>query len=116
MKMKKIVVMVALLISGVFYAQETQPKYEVVGNEVKATYFHDNGQIKQEGNYLNGKLQGKWVSYNENGNKIAIGEYANGVKVGKWFFWTEDTLNEVDYSDNRVADVRKWSKEVLVKN
>lgn len=114
--MKKVVVMAALLISGVFYAQEAQPKYEIVGNEVKATYFHDNGQVKQEGNYLNGKLQGKWISYSENGNKVAIGEYNNGVKVGKWFFWTEDTLNEVDYSDNRVADVRKWSKEVLVKN
>ncbi len=114
--MKKVVIMAALLISGAFYAQEIQPKFEVVGNEVKATYFHDNGQVKQEGNYLNGKLQGKWVSYNEDGNKEAIGEYNNGVKVGKWFFWTDDTLNEVDYSDNRVADVRKWSKEVLVKN
>lgn len=114
--MKKVVVMAALLVSGVFYAQEVQPKYEIVGKQVKATYFHDNGQVKQEGNYLNGKLQGKWISYNESGNKVAIGEYNNGVKVGKWFFWTEDTLNEVDYTDNRIADVRKWSKEVLVKN
>ena len=114
--MKKVVIMAALLISSVFYAQEVKPKFEAVGNEVKATYFHDNGQVKQEGNYLNGKLQGKWISYNESGNKQAIGEYNNGVKVGKWFFWTEDTLSEVDYSDNRVADVRKWSKEVLVKN
>ncbi len=114
--MKKVVVMAALLVSGVFYSQEVQPKYEIVGKQVKATYFHDNGQVKQEGNYLNGKLQGKWISYNESGNKVAIGEYNNGVKVGKWFFWTEDTLNEVDYTDNRIADVRKWSKEVLVKN
>ena len=114
--MKKVVIMAALLVSGVFYAQEVKSKYEIVGNEVKATYFHDNGQVKQEGNYLNGKLQGKWISYNVNGNKEAIGEYNNGVKIGKWFFWTGDTLNEVDYSDNRVAEVRKWSKAALVKN
>jgi antitoxin component YwqK of YwqJK toxin-antitoxin module len=114
--MKKVVIMAALLVSGVFFAQEVKPKYEIVGSEVKATYFHDNGQIRQEGNYLNGKLQGKWVSYNENGNKEAIGEYNNGLKVGKWFFWTNATLNEVDYSGNRVAEVRKWSKEALVTN
>ena len=114
--MKKVIIIAAFLVSGIFYGQEIQPKYEIVGNEVKATYFHDNGQVKQEGNYLNGKLQGKWVSYSDNGNKETIGEYNNGVKVGKWFFWTKETLNEVNYTDNRVAEVRKWSEEVLVKN
>ncbi|WP_338410505.1 membrane-binding protein [uncultured Flavobacterium sp.] len=114
--MKKVVIIAALLISVVFYAQEVKPKFEVEGNEVKATYFYDNGQIKQEGHYLEGKLQGKWVAYSEDGNKTAVGEYIKGEKVGKWFFWTENSLNEVDYSDNRVADVRKWSREVMAKN
>ena len=114
--MKKVVIMAVSLISSVFYAQEIKPKYEIIGSEVKATYFYDNGQIKQEGNYLNGKLQGKWVSYTENGEKEAIGEYNNGTKTGKWFFWSANTLNEVDYSNNLIADVKKWSNQTLVKN
>ena len=60
--MKKIILVAALLVSGMFFAQEIKPKFEVVDNMVKATYYHDNGQVSQEGLYLDGKLHGKWVS------------------------------------------------------
>jgi antitoxin component YwqK of YwqJK toxin-antitoxin module len=66
--------------------------------------------------YLDGKLHGKWVAYNEDGTKQSLGEYSNGTKVGKWFFWNENTLSEVDFNDNRIAEVKKWSKDALVKN
>ena len=83
---------------------------------VKATYYYDNGQVKQEGYYLDGKLHGKWMAYNEDGSKQSIGEYNKGTKTGKWFFWSDASLNEVDFSDSRIAEVKKWSKDVLVKN
>ena len=54
--MKKIVIAAVLLVSGMMSAQEVKPKYEVVDQMVKATYFYDNGQVKQEGFYLDGKL------------------------------------------------------------
>ncbi len=114
--MKKVLIAAVLLVSSLSFAQEVKPKFEVVDQMVKATYYYDNGQIKQEGNYLNGKPNGKWVSFNEDGSKQAIGEYKNGVKTGKWFFWSESTLNEVDFADSRIAEVKKWSKDVLVKN
>ncbi len=114
--MKKLVIMSVLLASGMMFAQEVEPKFEVVDQMVKATYYHDNGQIKEQGFYLDGKLHGKWVSYNENGTRQTTGEYQNGKKVGKWFFWNEDSLNEVDFNDSRVADVKKWSREALAKN
>ena len=114
--MKKVVIAAVMLVSSLSFAQEVKPKYEVIGQEVKATFYYDNGQVKQEGNYLNGKPNGKWVSFNEDGSKQAIGEYNNGVKTGKWFFWSESTLNEVDFSDSRIAEVKKWSKDVLAKN
>ena len=56
------------------------------------------------------------MAYNEDGTKQSIGEYNKGLKTGKWFFWSESTLNEVDFSDSRIAEVKKWSKDVLVKN
>lgn len=114
--MKNVLIAGVMLVTSLTFAQEVKPKYEVIGEEVKATFYYDNGQVKQEGNYLNGKPNGKWVSFNEDGTKQAIGEYNNGVKTGKWFFWSESTLNEVDFTDSRIAVVKKWSKDVLVKN
>ena len=114
--MKNVVLAGILLVTSLTFAQELTPKYEIVGQEVKATFYHDNGQIKQVGNYLNGKPNGKWVAYNEDGSKQAIGEYANGSKTGKWFFWNEASLSEVDFSESRIAEVKKWSKDVLVNN
>lgn len=114
--MKKIVIAAVLLVSGMMVAQEVKPKYEVVDQMVKATYFYDNGQVKQEGFYLDGKLHGKWVSYNQDGSKQAMGEYTKGDKTGKWFFWNDTALNEVDFANSRIAEVKKWSKEALVKN
>ncbi len=104
----------ALVISGVIFAQNIEPKYEIQGNLVKATYFYDNGQIKQEGFYKDGKVHGKWISFAETGAKVSLGEFNNGEKSGKWFFWNQNTLSEVDYNNSRVAEVKKWSNEAIV--
>ena len=114
--MKKVIIAAVLLVSSLSFAQEVKPKLEVVDQMVKATYYYDNGQVKQEGYYLDGKLHGKWTSYNEDGTKLTMGEYNKGTKTGKWFFWSDTSLSEVDFSDSRIAEVKKWSRDVLVKN
>jgi hypothetical protein len=118
--MKKCIILLAILFSGMIYAQESKPVLEPFGKKVRATYFFENGQVQQEGFFENGKLEGVWVSFDEKGNKTASGEYKNGIKTGKWFFWSEknyngfNNLTEVDYSDNRVASVKNWKQEALV--
>ena len=112
--MKKYMILGALVISGVVFAQNIEPKYEIQGDLVKATYFYDNGQIKQEGFYKDGKVHGKWTSFAETGAKVSLGEFNNGQKSGKWFFWNQNTLSEVDYNNSRVAEVKKWSNETIV--
>jgi antitoxin component YwqK of YwqJK toxin-antitoxin module len=114
--MKKIILAGLLLSACVVSAQKVEPKYEVESQMVKATYYYDNGQVKQEGFYKDGKLHGKWVAYNEDGSKQAMGEYNHGAKAGKWFFWNQAALNEVDYSNSRIADIKKWSQEAVVVN
>ena len=108
--MKKFVVLVAMLFSGVIFAQDAKPVLEPFGKKLKATYFYENGQVQQEGYFENGKLEGIWVSYNESGDKISSGEYVAGAKTGKWFFWTQidgkNSLSEVDFSNNQVAKVK----------
>ena len=112
--MKKLFIAAMLVVSGVIFAQENNVKNEIVNKMFKSTYYYDNGQVQQEGFYKDGKVHGEWISYDINGNKVAMGQYQDGMKVGKWFFWNGLDLAEVDYSDSRVAQVKKWSQGAVV--
>ena len=118
--MKNTIFLIALLLTtAVTFAQMDK---ELTLNEdtnlIEATYFHDNGEISQQGTFnLAGKLHGEWLSYNQDGQKISVGSYANGQKVGKWFFWSNDILKEVEYNNNAIASVDGIKKEApIVKN
>ncbi|MEM7484362.1 MAG: nicotinic acid mononucleotide adenyltransferase, partial [Bacteroidota bacterium] len=95
-------------------AQGTEPTLEKVGKMVKATYFHENGEIAQTGYLLKGKLHGQWFKYDTNGKKIASGKYDEGKRAGKWFFWEGQILKEVDFADNRIVNVKNWNQSELV--
>jgi antitoxin component YwqK of YwqJK toxin-antitoxin module len=112
--MKKTLILSALVISALTFAQDKTPKLQQEGQLVKATYYHENGKIQQEGSFKDGKLVGIWVSYDVNGVKKAIGEYENGQKVGKWVFWNDNSLSEVDYSESRIASVKTWKQDAIV--
>ena len=114
--MKNLIIIALVLLTSTIYSQENKPKLEAVGQSVKATYFHENGKIQQEGFFVKGKLDGNWTSFDNNGNKTVSGSYENGVKTGKWFFWTDNKLTEVDYSQNNVANVKIWTEGTIAKN
>ncbi|MBG6110842.1 antitoxin component YwqK of YwqJK toxin-antitoxin module [Flavobacterium sp. CG_23.5] len=111
--MKNYVILVAILFTGILFAQESKPVLEPFGKKVKATYFYENGQMQQEGFFENGKLEGFWVSYNEDGSKKSSGFYDKGIKTGKWFFWNDNNLSEVDYSKSQIASVKTWKRESI---
>ena len=46
--------------------------------------------INEEGNYRDGKKDGKWISYCIHDQKIEEGNYKDGKKDGKWIFYLED--------------------------
>lgn len=106
--MKNIIIAIALVCSIGLSAQNNEPTFEKKGEMVKATYFHENGEIAQVGHFLEGKLHGEWKMYNAVGKKIAMGEYVKGQKTGKWFFWQDEELKEVDYQDSRIVSVTRW--------
>ena len=115
--MRVMMSILALSLTFMMQAQDQRPKMEKAGDQVKATYFHANGEVAQVGFFLDGALHGEWKMYDESGKKIAMGQYENGNKTGKWFFWEEDGLKEVDYRDNRIASVVKWNQgEAVVLN
>ena len=118
MSVKKIVLSsVVLLVAAMSFAQKEK---DLTLNEetslIEATYYHENGQISQEGTFdLAGKLHGKWISYNKDGEKISIGSYEKGVKTGKWVFYDNGVMKEVEFSNNIIASVvKKDSKTGVV--
>ena len=107
--MKAVTTLIVCLFATLIYAQEVEPIFQQQGDMVKATYFHDNGVVAQTGFYLDGKPEGEWKMFDNKGNKIAMGQYVSGKKTGKWFFWEGEGLREVDYNDNKIASVIKWT-------
>lgn len=107
--MKQIILLVALLVTGYGFGQNKEVQTANEGDLIKATYFYDSGAIQQEGTYnQDGKLHGKWISYDLAGNKLTLGNYEDGKKVGKWFFWQGDVLKEVGYKNSKITSVNEW--------
>jgi antitoxin component YwqK of YwqJK toxin-antitoxin module len=116
--MKNLALIFGLFIFSAFgFAQETQPTGEQISeNTVKATYYHSNGQVMHQGNYVNGKSDGLWKSFDEAGKLISEGSFEEGKKIGLWNFYSTKTLSAVVYTDNAVADVKKFSTNALAGN
>ncbi len=111
--MKNLILTFVLLASTVIFAQNIEPKLEIVGQQVKATYYHENGNIQQEGFFADGKLDGKWTSYDVSGKVTAIAEYTNGQKTGKWISYNNLSVKEVLYANNNVVSSKILSQNTL---
>jgi antitoxin component YwqK of YwqJK toxin-antitoxin module len=49
--------------------------------------------------------------FDEKGEKIAMGSYQQGKRTGKWFFWSEESLKEVDFVNNKMAKLVQWNNQ-----
>ena len=68
----------------VYLPNETKP---FTGNNLCK---YENGQIKSEGNYKDGKPDGKVIDWYENGQIEAEGNYKDGKLDGKATYWHEN--------------------------
>ncbi len=93
------------MVSAVIFSQD-KPKLESLDDQVIATYYYENGNVKQVGSFVDGKLEGKWISYTEDGNIQTIALYRDGKKHGKWqYFESTFVTKEVDYKNNNIVQV-----------
>ena len=68
------------IINYKFFSQ----KYLIYGaNKIRKIYYGYNDELIFEGEYLNGKRNGKGKLYNDNGKLEFEGEYLNGERNGK---------------------------------
>ena len=56
----------------------------------KWTHYYDDGNIWIEGNYYNGIQVGLWTTYYKNGQERIMGDYKNNERSGKWLFYNDD--------------------------
>ncbi|MGJ8743334.1 toxin-antitoxin system YwqK family antitoxin [Polaribacter sp.] len=109
--MKNILTICLFCIAAISYAQENKPTYTAQGDLVKATYYSEDGSISTQGYFKDKKLTGEWVRFDNQGNKTQIAYYDNGKKVGKWFVWANESLKEINYSNNAVVSVNTWKSD-----
>lgn len=68
---------------------------EILGAHGFHTFLYKNGQIKSEGNLLNGIPNGFWKSYYDNGHLKSEGNYSNGQLNGFWkVYWYNGNIRE----------------------
>jgi antitoxin component YwqK of YwqJK toxin-antitoxin module len=56
----------------------------------KLVVFHENGQKREERNYVDGKAQGKQEEWYEDGQKWSEKNYLNGKEHGSYERWYEN--------------------------
>lgn len=72
--------------------------------------YHENGTLKQVGNFKNGSFHDAWTEYYENGQKESIKKYDNDIKTGRWIYLTEngDTIRMEIYENDSLIRVKDY--------
>lgn len=107
--MKKFIstIVILILLIQISFAQSIEPTFEKQDDLVKATYYYDNGMVKEVGFFKNDKLHDQWISYNEKGKIKVVAIYKNGKKDGKWYMVGDDIIKEVTYKSNEIIKVKE---------
>ena len=98
---------VFVLMVNMSFAQAVEPTFEKQDDLVKATYFYDNGIIKEVGFFKDNKLQDQWISYNQEGKIKVVAFYNEGKKDGKWYLVGDESVKEVTYKSNKIIKVEE---------
>ena len=65
------------------------------------TYYHINGKIKAQGNYIDGLFQGKWIFNKKEGYLWNVGHFKDNKKHGTWTRYKSDgTIEKEDVFNN----------------
>lgn len=103
--MKKLIAICIFLVASIGYSQDIQPTFSAEGDLVKATYYYNNGTISTQGYFKNKQLTGEWTRFDIDGNKTEQAYYEAGKKVGTWLVYSNESIKEITYKNNVVAQV-----------
>jgi antitoxin component YwqK of YwqJK toxin-antitoxin module len=77
---------------GIHFFESVEPAfyYELDTYESYTGHFvswHQNGQKRAEGDYLDGNKNGNWITWHDSQQKRSEGDYSDGNRTGPWKFW-----------------------------
>ena len=78
---------------GEVYTKEWCRKQDEEGNYIshgQIRKLFPSGSVREEGEYRNNKMHGKWVLYSENGQKMGEKTYDDGIENGIRTVWHEN--------------------------
>ena len=77
-------------------------------NGLSTNFYINSKQKKSEGEYKDGKQEGRWIEWWINGQKMSEGNYKDGKKDGNWTWWFMECGNQCvgEYKDG--SEVGNW--------
>jgi antitoxin component YwqK of YwqJK toxin-antitoxin module len=78
----------------------------------KVTWYYDNGNVAEEGFFLNGKKHGIWTSFNEDGKKAISASWINDKKDGSSYVMYDSgkVKYHIVYSDNKKVSATEFDE------
>ena len=65
-------------------------RYEYTSTQTYSfSNYYQSGKLMETGSFLDGKLDGTWLTFNEAGFKTAEAFYKEGEKIGEWKIFDE---------------------------
>ena len=115
--MKKLIGFAFVLLSLSLSAQNNEVKTYYDNGMVKSSYrytsarnyevinYYRNGKAMETGRFVNGKMEGVWVTFAENGVRNSEGNYRNGEKSGEWKVYHDNGVlrYKIVYDANRIV-------------
>jgi antitoxin component YwqK of YwqJK toxin-antitoxin module len=72
------------------------------------TLYHENGVVREQGAFDNGKKTGEWKRYGEQNQLVGIANFVDGQKHGNWKIWDNNGVLRYDMSYQNDSKVDIW--------
>ncbi len=89
-------------------------RYEYTSSQTYSfSYYFQSGKLMETGSFLNGKLNGTWLTFNEAGFKTAEAFYKEGEKIGEWKIFDElgALRYKITYDSKKIVKASNFDSE-----
>jgi len=122
--MKNLLLIVLVFVSVSVVAQQKELRTFFDNGTVKSVYIYSssenyhvtnyftNGKMMETGQFVNGKMDGVWTSFNEQAVQTGEATYSEGVKTGDWkIFDASGAIRyKITYANNRIVTATNFDQ------
>lgn len=85
------------------YSYSDENNYTVVN-------YYPSGTVMETGSFLNGNLNGTWISFSAKGIKTGEAVYVNGSREGEWKMFDDagNVRYKINYAANRIVSANSY--------